>query len=275
MNVFIVGLGLMGASYAEGLNAKGYHIQGFDQDTKTMETAKQLGLIRNQTLDDIGKADLVILALYPQDNIRFMQAHAHLLKPGQILTDLSGVKQHMMTALEGLLPKGVFYTSHHPMAGREKKGFSARDATMFNHANALIITSRHSGPQDETVILTMLKDLNFGKITVVDAQTHDHLIAFTSQLTHVLAVALIQADHHDLTRQATGDSFRDLTRIAKINEAMWSELFLENKDALLDAIDAFSHEINQVKQWIRNEDKQALIHYLREAREKRQTFDQD
>ncbi len=275
MNVFIVGLGLMGASYAEGLKAKGYRVNGFDQDDKTMAAARQSGLINNQTLDDISEADVVILALYPKDNIRFMQDHACLLKPGQILTDLSGVKQHMMNAIEALLPDGVSYTSHHPMAGREKKGFSARDATMFHHANALIITGAHTGPQDETVILNMLKDLKFGKITVVDAHVHDQLIAFTSQLTHVMAVALIQADHHELTRQATGDSFRDLTRIAKINETMWSELFLENKDALLEAIDMFRHEIDQVRQWIRQEDKASLMRYLREAREKRQTFDQD
>lgn len=274
MKIFMVGLGIIGASYAEGLHHSGHQIYAYNRSEYPLKEAIRLGFIeKDNEISALSKADLVILALYPKYNIEFVKNHIHLFRPGQLVTDVSGTKVWMMHELETLLPKGVRYISHHPMAGKETSGFDARDPQMFRNANFLIVPSERSGKKDEEVLRLIANNLKFGKITVVPRTTHDELIAFTSQLTHVLAVALMQSDHYRETKDATGDSFRDLTRIAKINEVMWSELFLENKEALVGKINDFIKELQHVKGLILDEDKETLMNYLKEAKEKRKTFD--
>ena len=180
-----------------------------------------------------------------------------------------------MHEIKPYIPEGVTYTSHHPMAGREKNGFHSRDVKMFEGANFIIVIGDKSKSSDIDLLKSVANDLKFGKITVTDAHTHDELIAFTSQLTHALAVALMHSDHLTETKKATGDSFRDLTRIAKINEVMWSELFLENKEALIKKINDFSHELHHLKKMIENDELESLKNYLKEAKEKRKAFDTD
>jgi len=274
MRIFIAGLGLIGASYAEGLFAKGHVIDAWNRSEETVGKAVRKGFVRQETkLSDIEKADLVILALYPEHNVRFLESHGHLLRSGQIVTDVSGTKVHMMDAIHKVIPEGVTYTSHHPMAGKEKSGFDARDPDMFKGANAIIVKGKKSGTRDEDVIRTILSDLGFGRVLVTDATTHDALIAYTSQLTHVIAVSLVNSDRLHETKAATGDSFRDLTRIAKINETMWTALFLDNKDALLDAIGAFERELAHLKSLIEEDKVQEIKDVLRHAKEKRVAFD--
>lgn len=274
MTIFIVGLGLIGSSIALGLKTKDHVIYGYDSDHEVMEKAKKLGVVHEDScLEKISASDILILALYPKDNISFIQSHKDLLKPGLLLTDVSGTKSFMMQEIEKLIPNTISYTSMHPMAGKETSGFKSRSAHLFNHANLMIVKGSKSLAQDESHLRSIANDLNFGKIIVTDAYTHDRLVSFTSQLTHILAVCLMHADHETKTKEATGDSFRDLTRIAKINEAMWSELFLENKDILLETIARFESEILTIKRMISTEDQQALKEYLRQAKEKRKSFD--
>lgn len=274
MKIFIVGLGLIGASYAEGLHLKGHQIYAYNRNIEHVKTGIDKGFIeKDNDLTKLSSCDLVILALYPEHNIEFLKNHLNLLKPHQILTDVSGTKSYMMTEIEKLIPDGISYTSHHPMAGKETSGFNARDFKIFNHANFIIVKGSKSQDNDLNVLRIIASDLKFGKITVVDAKTHDELIAFTSQLTHILAVSLVQSDHLKETKQATGDSYRDLTRIAKINEIMWTELFLENKNALLGKIDDFMIQLEKMKKMIQDDDKEALIKYLKEAKERRMSFD--
>lgn len=274
MKIFIVGLGLMGGSYAEALKLKGHHVSGFDLNNEVFQEAKRLEVIDSlSSLDDMKKADIIILALYPKDNVSFIHKYRDLFKEGQLLTDVSGTKVWMMEEIEKLLPEGISYTSMHPMAGRETSGFNSRSSHLFTHANLMIIKGNRSKESDETILRLIAEDLKFGKITVTNANTHDRLVAFTSQLTHILAVAFMHADHEQDTKEATGDSFRDLTRIAKINETMWSELFLENKEALLDMINSFDFELQKIKDMISSNDQKNLKEYLRQAKEKRKTFD--
>jgi prephenate dehydrogenase len=138
---------------------------------------------------------------------------------------------------------------------------------------SVLYNSYYQYKKDIEILELIAKQLKFGKITVTDAKTHDQLIAFTSQLTHVLAVALVQSDHLVETKEATGDSYRDLTRIAKINEVMWSELFLENKVALLEKINDFEIQLSKIKQMIETNDREKLMDYLKEAKERRKSFD--
>jgi len=274
MKIFVVGLGLIGASYAEGLHQAGHHVYGYDLIEKNIEKGIHLGFIeKDNNLAKISVADLIILALYPKDNVEFIQGNKNLLTAGQILTDVSGTKSWMMDEIEKILPNGISYTSHHPMAGRESSGFESRNFHMFKNANFIIVKGKKSDKNDIGVLELVANNLKFGKITVTDAKTHDELIAFTSQLTHILAVTLIQSDHLKETKEATGDSFRDLTRIAKINEVMWTELFLENKDALVTKINEFMTELVYIKELILDDDKKRLMNYLKEAKEKRKSFD--
>ncbi|PKK99301.1 MAG: prephenate dehydrogenase/arogenate dehydrogenase family protein [Tenericutes bacterium HGW-Tenericutes-2] len=274
MKIFVVGLGLIGASYAEGLHQAGHHVYGYDLIEKNIEKGIHLGFIeKDNSLSKISVADLIILALYPKDNVEFIQKNKNLLTAGQILTDVSGTKSWMMDEIEKILPNGISYTSHHPMAGRESSGFESRNFHIFKNANFIIVKGKKSDKNDIGVLELVANNLKFGKITVTDAKTHDELIAFTSQLTHILAVTLIQSDHLKETKEATGDSFRDLTRIAKINEVMWTELFLENKDALVTKINEFMTELVYIKELILDDDKKRLMNYLKEAKEKRKSFD--
>lgn len=274
MKIFIVGLGIIGASYAEGLHQKGHQIYAYNRSIRPIAEGIKEGFIeKDNTLDKLTACDLVILALYPKHNIEFVKNNISLFCPGQIITDVSGTKVWMMNELENILPNGISYTSHHPMAGKETSGYDSKDVKMFMNANFIIVPGSRSEKRDEEVLRLIANQLNFGKITVVPAQTHDELIAFTSQLTHVLAVTLMQSDRLKETKEATGDSFRDLTRIAKINETMWSELFLENKEALVGKINDFMEELKYIKELILCEDKETLMKYLKEAKEKRKDFD--
>jgi prephenate dehydrogenase len=274
MKIFIVGLGLIGASYAEGLYYKGHKIFAYNRNHEHVLTGIKRGFIESDNdLKKMKGCDLVILALYPKQNIEFLKQNLDLLKKGQILTDVSGTKTEMMKEIEAILPQGVSYTSHHPMAGKETSGFESRDFNIFKNANFIIVKGSRSLDSDELALNEIATSLKFGKITVTDAKTHDQLIAFTSQLTHVLAVSLVQSDHLVETKQATGDSYRDLTRIAKINEVMWSELFLENKVALLEKINDFEVELSKIKKMIETNNREELMDYLKEAKERRKSFD--
>lgn len=273
MKIFIVGLGLIGASYAQGLSKK-HTIYAYNRTTSRVEEAIKEGIVaRDNDLFKLSEADLIILGLYPKHNISFVEKHQSLFKPGQIVTDVSGTKQWMMPELEKVLPAGVSYTSHHPMAGKETSGYDVKDANIFIDANFIMVKGSRSDVKDEKALRLIANDLKFGRIIDVDAKTHDELIAFTSQLTHVLAISLVNADTFKETKEATGDSYRDLTRIAKINAPMWSELFSENKTSLLEQIKIFEIELDRVKDMITNDDKEALISYMEKATEKRKTFD--
>lgn len=274
MKILIVGLGLIGGSYAEGLRQKGHEVFGFDSNETVMKRAIDLKLIENQSLESALKhAELIILCLYPVDNLEFVKTHQHTFKKGQIITDVSGTKEVIVKEIEKYIRTDVSYTSHHPMAGRETKGFDAREKNLFLGANFIIVETRHTKENDIKVLKQLAQDLSFGHVIIVDSKTHDALIAYTSQLTHVLAVALVNSDMHAYTKFATGDSYRDLTRIAKINAELWSELFLENQEALTQEIERFETEIGKMKTLIQTKDREALIEALDRAKKKRGLFD--
>jgi prephenate dehydrogenase len=275
MKIFIVGLGLIGASYAQGLKKAGHKIYATNRTQSVIDLAIKESIVeKDNNISYLSKVDLIILGLYPKHNIEFLSSHKHLLTKGQIITDVSGTKAWMTKEIEALIPKGISYTSHHPMAGKESSGYQAKDYHIFKDANFIIVKTKKSIEEDEKILKIIASDLKFGKITVTDAKTHDELIAFTSQLTHVIAVSLVQSDHLKETPQATGDSYRDLTRIAKINEVMWTELFLENKNALLKKITDFEQELDKLKKLIKNNDKESIQAYLKNAKEKRRLFDE-
>ncbi len=271
--VFIIGLGLMGASYALKLSDTGHLVYGYDIDDAINKQAIKDKVIIDSDLSLLKEADLVIMCLYPHDIINFIKNNASLFKKGQLITDISGTKEHLIKELSNNLPEGVRYLSHHPMAGRESKGYYNKDVTMFLNANFLIVETNNYIPEDVKTLTDLAITLGFKNIQILSPVKHDELIGLTSQLTHLLAVSLMLTDNNEETKYATGDSFRDLTRIAKINESLWTELFLENKTSLSKVTDDFIKTLEKLKSLIDNDEKDKLIKKLKKAKEKRIEFD--
>ena len=260
MKVLIVGLGLMGGAYAYRLSNKGYTVYGSDLDIDAIDYALEKKFITNGSVnpeDFIKEADLIVLAIYPQAILSFVEKYKDLFHEGQIITDICGVKSSFVSEAYKL-SKPATYCSHHPMAGREKVGIRYSTECVFGGANFLITPTEGV---EEFAIDTLKHigvDLGFSNISVMDIQKHNRMIGFTSQLTHAIAVSLVNSDHDDDTKYYIGDSYRDLTRIAMINDSLWSELFLENRSYLLEHIASFEFELNLLKMALYREDKEAL-----------------
>ena len=272
MNILIVGLGIIGASYAKGLKIKGHYIYGVDKLESTLKYAKDNNIIDEGSLnacDFIDNADLIILGLYPNNLIQFLKEHK--FKASQIITDVCGVKSHFLEeAYE--LAKPATYISHHPMAGREKVGIEYSDNKIFDGANFLIINYNNKD-YEINALKEIAKDLNFGKISIISMEKHDKMIGYTSQLAHAIAVALVNSDTEEDTFSFIGDSYRDLTRIAKINKNLWSELFLSNKDYLIDEIDNFEKVLNDIKTCLINDDSKKLKEIFEESKIRREKME--
>ncbi len=273
MTVFIVGLGLIGASYAERLTQQGYQVFGFDQDEQVSQQALSDGVIKSASLASLNQADLIISALYPNSTKAFIETNKHLFKSGAIFTDVSGVKQSVFAEVEALLPSDVSYISHHPMAGKATPGYGAKDPNMFDGKNAIVIESPQARIAQKTIIETMLKALGFATITHTSAAHHDELIAHTSQLPHILAMTLIDINKHQDVMRYTGNSYRDLTRIASINERLWSELFFANKNALIGEIDQCIASLQTVKSLIESDQDNALQTWMQAVKQKRDDYE--
>ncbi|MDD2574843.1 MAG: prephenate dehydrogenase [Acholeplasmataceae bacterium] len=269
---FIVGLGMMGSSYAKKLSSLGYQVFGYDQDELTVNKALALNIIKSASLNELSKVDMVILTLYPKDNVLFLKENLDRFNEKQIITDIAGVKLPMLSEIESFLPKSFSYLSHHPMAGSEKSGIDGLNETIFKGANFLIISNKHANQVAEEALRNLAKDLEFGAIKVIDAETHDKMIGLTSQLPHMLAVSLVNSDSHEDTRLFSGDSYRDLTRIASINDVLWIELFNENKEFLLNDMERFQSSFNELYEALKNNDIETLKTKLVNARKKRDLY---
>ena len=260
MKILIVGLGLMGGSYAMGLSLKGHEIYACDINNESIEYAKNNNLIidgSNDASKYIPEMDMIIIGLYPNYIVDFLKKHKSLFKKGQIITDLCGIKTYFLE--EAQKNSGdAEYISHHPMAGREKSGVNYANIEMFKKANFLITPTKNNTTHAIEMMKALGLDLGFGRISVVTPEHHDEIIAYTSQLTHAIAVSLVNADTDVDSKNFIGDSYRDLTRIAKINEELWSELFFDNKEALLKKISDFEAELDDIKTALISGDKELL-----------------
>lgn len=243
MNIGIIGLGLMGASFAKRLSPqKDKTIYGIDQNEQTIQTALELNIIKEGSTDPgklIKKCNLIILALYPTMIKPWIVENQQYLESGTILMDISGVKTNIVEPVQAILRKDLELISIHPMCGRESRGINFAQADIFDNANYIIVPTDKNTPKAIKAAKQLGKDLRVKNISILSCEEHDRMISFLSQLTHVIAVSLMNTHDNSHLVEYTGDSFRDLTRIATINEDLWSELFLLNKDILLDEIDQF------------------------------------
>ncbi|TDT71765.1 prephenate dehydrogenase [Hypnocyclicus thermotrophus] len=276
-NITIVGFGLMGASYAMAL--KKFHkgkIYAVDIDKESLLKAKDRGLIDEgfvEPKEPLEDSKLVIICLYPKLLVKFIEENKENFQNNAIITDISGVKCDYIEKIDNILQKKADFVSTHPMAGREKQGMDYADANIFQNANFIIIKKENNKKENVKLIENLAKNMGFLRVTKVTAKEHDNIIAFTSQLTHAIAVSLVNSDDEKFnTKLFIGDSYRDLTRIAKINSELWSELFLENKENLIYRIDNFIDKLETIKNALLNEDKDRLIKEFKESSDRRDRF---
>ena len=271
--ITIVGLGLLGGSYASGLAKKGYKVKAIDINQEYLEHALANKWIVEGSDDPslVSDADLVIFCLYPNTLVKWLNSYQNLLKPNALLTDVTGVKRSIMSKINGFLRTDVKFIYSHPMAGKEVSGALYSDSNIFKSANFIVI--KDEDIQAMQTIKDLATILEFKNIVELDAKSHDEMIAFVSQLTHVIAVCLMNVSDNTHLKDYTGDSFRDLTRIAKINENLWYELFMQNKDMLLKEIDAFTRQLDHFKEVIINDDEEEMKRLFRQSSKRRKEFD--
>lgn len=276
MNIGIIGLGLMGASFAKRLSPqKDKTIYGIDQNKQTIQTALELNIIKEGSTDPdklIKKCNLIILALYPTMIKPWIVENQQYLESGTILMDISGVKTNIVEPVQAILREDLELISIHPMCGRESRGIDFAQADIFDNANYIIVPTSKNTPTAIEAAKQLGKDLRVKNISILSCEEHDRMIGFLSQLTHVIAVSLMNTHDNSHLVEYTGDSFRDLTRIATINEDLWSELFLLNKDILLDEIDQFLDATKHFRDSLEKEDIDEMKRLFIQSTNRRKLF---
>lgn len=273
----IVGLGLIGGSYAQALTDLGYEVGAITRSQKSIDYAMEKGLIANGTIDVtkeyVSRFDVIVFALYPNVLLDWIEKYQGYIKDGAVLTDVTGVKTPIVYKIQDMLRPEIEFVGAHPMAGKEVYGVENADKTIFRNANYIVTPTEKNTPEGINCCRELGKILGFKTVCELSPEKHDEMIGFLSQLTHCIAVSLMTCkESRDLVNY-TGDSFRDLTRIAKINETMWTELFLLNKDELLSQMDLFSEKFNELKTAIKEEDTEKMKEIMRTSTTRREYFD--
>lgn len=273
-NILIVGLGLIGGCYAMKLSSLGYKVNAIDIDKDALEYAKNHNIISNELISDeelIIKADYIILCLYPLANIEFIKTYKNKIKPSCIISDVSGIKSNYVEIIQNEISNE--FISMHPMAGKEKSGVYYSDPSIFLKANMLIIKTDKNTFEGINFAIELTSLLEFNHYEILTISEHDEIVSFLSQLPHAIAVALMTSHNNDSLSKFTGDSFNDLTRIAKINENLWSELFILNKENLINNIDSFINSLNEIKDNIQKENINELKKIFKESTKRRKAFE--
>lgn len=263
MKIVVVGLGVIGGSFIMALKEAGYKdVYGIDINEESLKKAKEKELIKEGFKDGkeiIKEADLIIISLYPRLVKQFILDNKENFKDGALITDATGVKKFFIEDILNILPDNIDFVFGHPMAGREKKGIDFASSQVFKGANYILTPVSRNKPENLDLVEELVYKLGFKRVKRIKPEYHDEMIGFVSQLPHAIAVSLINSDIEGReTGNFIGDSYRDLTRIANINEDLWSELFLENKDNLLKSIENFEVELDKIKNAIRKDDTRTL-----------------
>ena len=276
-NVLIVGLGLMGGSYARALKRLGFHVAALDRDEEAIAYALQEHIISEGSAGTdermIREADAIIFALYPGIFPDWVRDHQHLFKSGAFLTDVTGVKTCIVYRIQEMLREDVEFIAAHPMAGRELSGVRNSDDRIFRDANYIIVPTEKNTAKGIEWCGMLGRLLGCGRISVLSPEEHDEMIGFVSQLTHCIAVSLMTCSDSTHLADYTGDSFRDLTRIARINDSMWSELFMMNREPLLRQMDTFLKELHNFRDMLERGDTEGMRAKMRLSTERRAMFD--
>lgn len=273
MKIGIVGLGVMGASFAKRLHSK-HTIYGFDLDQNTLDQAIEQGIIHkgtNQPQSLLDQCDRVILCLYPTQIKPWIETYQAYLSKSCILMEISGVKSGITIPIQESIHQNELI-SIHPMCGRESRGIAYSQGEIFNQSNFIIVPTKYNTPHGIEAAKTLASELEVGHVAILSIEEHDRMIGFLSQLTHVIAVSLMNTHENSHLVEFTGDSFRDLTRIASINEDLWSELFLLNKDILLDETNQFIDSVTHFRDVLQKEDTDEMKRLFIQSTKRREYF---
>ncbi len=276
-NILIIGLGVIGGSYAMSLSKQGYKVSCITRTKEHIDYALEKGLISfGETYNSpelIGNADLIVIAIYPSACVDWVKQNQQYFKSGVIITDVTGVKGCIVENIQNVLRSDAEFISAHPMAGREQRGVEFADDSVFIGANYIVTPTNKNTAEAIELCKDLGHKLGFTNISELSPEYHDKMIAFLSQLTHCIAVSLMTCNQTPELEKYTGDSFRDLTRIAKINDNMWSELFVANKTALLEEMNRFSAEFDKLKKYIEEENIDEMRQMMRLSTSRRSLFD--
>ncbi len=276
MKIGIVGLGLIGGSMAKAYKTYGNaQVLAFDTDTTVLGFAQLSGAI-DGVLDreSIPECDAIFIALYPIAAIDFLKENAGVFSNGQLVIDLCGTKEEICrTGFELAQQNGFVFVGGHPMAGKHFSGFKYASAELFKGAPMVIVPSKYDDIEFLDKVKQLLMPCGFGSVTVTTAQKHDEMIAFTSQLAHVVSNAYVKSPTAREHKGFSAGSYKDLTRVAWLNEHMWSELFLENKEPLLFELDTIIDNLSAYRAAIATNDKSTLTNLLRDGRIAKEEID--
>ena len=275
--ILIVGLGLIGGSYAEGLSAAGFEVGAIARRRETIDFALDKGYIRHGrtdvTREYVSQFDIVVFALYPHIFVECIERYQPFLKKGALISDVTGVKGSIVGKIQSMLRPDVEFVPAHPMAGREVYGVENSDFRIFHDANFILTPTDRNTPEGITIVRELAQVLGFRNISTLSPEAHDEMVGFLSQLTHCIAVALMTCKDSRHLVDYTGDSFRDLTRIARINENMWCELFIDNKSELLEQMDLFLAQFTRLRDALASEDLDTMKEMMRLSTLRRSYFD--
>ena len=275
--ILIVGLGLIGGSYAQGLKRAGFEVGAVTRSQKTVDYALGNGIIDSGTTevtpDYVGRFDILVFALYPHVFLDWLDRWQDCIKPGALLTDVTGVKGAVVYKVQEKLRSDLEFIGAHPMAGREAGGVEHADCRIFEGANYIVTPTKANTPEAVATCEELGRILGFARISTLSPELHDEMIGFLSQLTHCIAVALMNCKESRHLVDFTGDSFRDLTRIARINEDMWNELFQLNKTELLSQMDLFRASFDRLHDAIADGDEETVKEMMRISTLRRSYFD--
>lgn len=276
-NILIVGLGVIGGGYAASLTEKGYRVRCITKNQEDIDFALSHGMIEYGTVEVdenlIKQSELIIFALYPTIFVEWIEKYQHLFTKGTLITDVTGVKGQVVDKVQSILRSDIEFIAAHPMAGRERSGVEFSDPKVFIGANYIVTPTEKNTREAIDICKRLGEELGFAKISELSPREHDEMIAFLSQLTHCIAVVLMNCNTTPNLEKYTGDSFRELTRIAKINDRMWSELFLMNKDALLSEMDAFIEEFTLFRNLLNEGNVELMREKMRTSTLRRSLFD--
>ncbi|OBR90339.1 MULTISPECIES: prephenate dehydrogenase [Clostridium] len=271
LKVAIVGMGLIGGSYAMALRPLNTEqVIGIDNDKNTLESALNMGIIDRgyeRGGSFLKEIDLIIIALYPKDTVKFVEDNFKYLKSGAIITDTSGIKKCVVSEINSFLPECLEFVPGHPMAGNEFKGIAGASKDIFKGANYIITPTSRNTSRGIDLIHELARKIGCSNVTCISPEKHDRIITFTSQLPHVIAVSLMnsQDQNEENIKSFTGGSFRDATRVAQINTSLWTELFTMNSDILVEEIEKFEESINLLKKAIISKDVDSIKNIFEKA----------
>lgn len=273
-SIAIVGLGLIGGSIAEALTAakgksdfKVSKIYGIDTSEDNVKKALNLGIIDEgfvQSETALRKADIVIISIYPGSILNYVKKNIYNFKKGSVITDTCGIKGNLIKDILDVLPEEIDFVGGHPMAGKEKQGIDMADKDIFNKANFIITPVKENKLASINIVKAMAKAIGCKSIISIPPELHDEVIAYTSQMPHIMAVSLVNSNNKELDlSNFIGGSYKDATRVAAINSELWSELLLSNSENIVKCIENFERSLNDIKEAIEEKDREKLISLLK------------